>query len=319
MAKLPGTAITDGTITATQLAAANVDGAANVASMRTLGTGEQQAAAGNHSHANHAHASTAITADSSGLTNITGSTVAAQMTSIDGQLGGSWVTGLNLDLTAEASQTLNSNTTYTIGGKTWTRENAVAADMRTILSTGLRITPVSGAGDYWQNTRTSGILRVPLSSLITNWHQSMPIRLWVHISAFNCSTATHQLRAFFESGQTMNASNRVFSVYGGQSPAQLALVNQNAAADVSDSGYSAAGNVIVIECPAGIAAGVARSFNGSWSAGWPTSLTYNATSDQKPYTGTVTKDGPNFGLVCQHTSGTALVVDIAHVRIDYKA
>ena len=38
-------------ITATEIAAANKDGAAGVASMRTLGTGASQAAAGNHTHA----------------------------------------------------------------------------------------------------------------------------------------------------------------------------------------------------------------------------------------------------------------------------
>lgn len=39
-----------GTITATEIATANKDGAAGTASMRTLGTGAQQAAAGNHNH-----------------------------------------------------------------------------------------------------------------------------------------------------------------------------------------------------------------------------------------------------------------------------
>ena len=41
----------DADITAADIAAANIDGSAATASMRTLGTGSQQAAAGNHTHA----------------------------------------------------------------------------------------------------------------------------------------------------------------------------------------------------------------------------------------------------------------------------
>ena len=43
--------IKDATITDTDVAAANKDGSAGTASMRTLGTGASQAAAGNHTHA----------------------------------------------------------------------------------------------------------------------------------------------------------------------------------------------------------------------------------------------------------------------------
>jgi hypothetical protein len=42
--------IADGTITDTDIAAANKDGTAATPSLRTLGTGAQQAAAGNHGH-----------------------------------------------------------------------------------------------------------------------------------------------------------------------------------------------------------------------------------------------------------------------------
>lgn len=45
-----GLKVADGGITDTQVAAANKDGSAGVASMRTLGTGAAQAAAGNHNH-----------------------------------------------------------------------------------------------------------------------------------------------------------------------------------------------------------------------------------------------------------------------------
>lgn len=46
-----------GTITDTEVAAANKDGTAGTASMRTLGTGAQQAAAGNHTHSGFPSAS----------------------------------------------------------------------------------------------------------------------------------------------------------------------------------------------------------------------------------------------------------------------
>ena len=47
---LTGAQVRDLTITDAEVAAANKDGVAGTASMRTLGTGAQQAAAGNHTH-----------------------------------------------------------------------------------------------------------------------------------------------------------------------------------------------------------------------------------------------------------------------------
>src|SRR5262245_5359207 len=49
--KVTSTHILDGTVTDTDVATANKDGVASPASMHTLGTGAQQAAAGNHTHA----------------------------------------------------------------------------------------------------------------------------------------------------------------------------------------------------------------------------------------------------------------------------
>lgn len=46
----PDPGLAAGAVTDANVAAANKDGAANVASLRTLGTGAQQAAAGNHKH-----------------------------------------------------------------------------------------------------------------------------------------------------------------------------------------------------------------------------------------------------------------------------
>lgn len=48
--QIPVGGLTDGSITDAKIAAANKDGVAGTASMRTLGTGSTQAAAGNHTH-----------------------------------------------------------------------------------------------------------------------------------------------------------------------------------------------------------------------------------------------------------------------------
>lgn len=76
-----------GTITDTHVAAANKDGVAGTASMRTLGTGAAQAAAGNHAHAGvYEPADATLTAIAAlatdGLAEITGSGATAAVRAI---------------------------------------------------------------------------------------------------------------------------------------------------------------------------------------------------------------------------------------------
>jgi hypothetical protein len=68
--KVTATHILDATITDVEIAAANKDGLANVASMRTLGTGAQQAVAGNDSRLSDARAPLAHTHVISDVTNL---------------------------------------------------------------------------------------------------------------------------------------------------------------------------------------------------------------------------------------------------------
>lgn len=76
-----GSQVLDATITDADVAAANKDGASGTASMRTLGTGAAQAAAGNHTHAH------------STLTGLTSGDDHTQYTKFAGRSGGQYIVG----------------------------------------------------------------------------------------------------------------------------------------------------------------------------------------------------------------------------------
>lgn len=114
--------IASGTITDTQVAAANKDGASGTASMRTLGSGSAQAAAGNHTHAplnfdykDSVRAATTANITLSGAQTIDGVSVIAgdrvlvknQSTGADNGIyvaaAGAWARASDMDTDAEAT------------------------------------------------------------------------------------------------------------------------------------------------------------------------------------------------------------------------
>jgi hypothetical protein len=105
-------------------------------------------------------------------------------TGATGPSGSSWTTALDLDFTAESSQTLSSDTTYTIGGKTWTKRNSTNDNVAMAVThgTGLVIQPKS-TSDWNGATYTLPLIDMTLSQL------SIPfgarVRIWVYISSQN--------------------------------------------------------------------------------------------------------------------------------------
>lgn len=102
-----------------------------------------------------------------------------------------WATALDLDFTAQPSQTLNLDTNYTIGtspytgtGLVWTKFNSTGDSTAMALTngTGLVITP-SAATNISGSTLTAPLLRIPLISIIPDWTVFMPFRIWIWESA----------------------------------------------------------------------------------------------------------------------------------------
>ena len=92
----------------------------------------------------------------------------------------------NIDFSAQSSQTLSSNTTYTIAGLTWTKVNSSGdgTAMAVTNGSGLVIIPAS-ASDWNGSTFTAPALTIPLQSLYADLACGMGVRISIYISSYN--------------------------------------------------------------------------------------------------------------------------------------
>lgn len=95
-------------------------------------------------------------------------------------IGVGWITALDLDLSAQASQSLSANGTYTIGGVAgWKRENAAADRVGMALTNGAGLVIKPNGGAYDGVLRTAPLLWLPLSSLFSSVDYSTQFRIWI--------------------------------------------------------------------------------------------------------------------------------------------
>lgn len=100
---------------------------------------------------------------------------------------GSWQTALDLDFTAQTTQTLAPNGNYTIGGLSFKKENSANEVSSMVLTngTGIVITPTSST-DLVNGTRSLPLLFLALSQVsIPGLDWSTGIRAWIYVSASN--------------------------------------------------------------------------------------------------------------------------------------
>lgn len=158
--------------------------AAAAAAQTTANTGVTNAAtAQTTANTGVTNAATAQTTANTGVTN-----AAAAQTAANAALAAaaaSWVTLTDTDLSAQANQTLNANTTYTINGLVWTKKNSAgdATAMAIVNGTGLRITPVA-ATDWFGATQTAPVIYLPLTN-IPNVSWTTRLRVTMAVAASN--------------------------------------------------------------------------------------------------------------------------------------
>ena len=99
-----------------------------------------------------------------------------------------WVTALDLDFTTQSTQTMSSNTTYTIGGLTWTKENSAndLTAMKITNGTGLQVNP-NQSTSYYSGSRTAPLIRLPISSVSASIDWGCRVRIYVSIGAISGS------------------------------------------------------------------------------------------------------------------------------------
>lgn len=94
----------------------------------------------------------------------------------------SWTTAVDIDFTAQPTQTLSPNGNYIIGGFTFMKVNSANEDANTVLTNGvgIQITPKLGT-DYWTVTRSGPLLYIPLTTLIPTVCYNSRIRAMIYV------------------------------------------------------------------------------------------------------------------------------------------
>lgn len=236
-----------------------------------------------------------------------------------------WTTVYNLDLAAEGTsnpQTLSSDTTYTIAGKTWTKFNS--SNDGTALgigSTGVVITPTTSA-DYWTGpTRISPGIHCTFSQLVPNWTVDMPTRAWAYVSSYNGGTNyDNAILAIDNQANTCMCALKRGNGTAGVGVQSFVLTSGGAVYGPASNGLTigASNNVMVMEMPSGAKGGIINTYIGAYSSGWPTTLTPMATINAALFNSSYAS---SVGVVlsASRAGGTAgLVVKFANLRIDAK-
>ena len=188
---------------------------------------------------------------------------------------GGWRTVFDCDFTTEASQTLGSDTTYTVCGVVMTK--VYSANERSAMAithgTGLVVSPT--ASHYLGATATLPALTIPLSTLVPGFTLETPLRMSLYQVSDNRSSAedgsmigvkvsTANMYYFSGLGETGGSSSGIFArqYYGSTSY----ITTGTTTAPCSTA------TVAVLSIP-GVTQGALTASCGTYSAGWPTSYT----------------------------------------------
>lgn len=121
---------------------------------------------------------------------------AGELSATNGSAG--WTTALDLDFSTLSNQTISTDGTHTVGGKTWTKQNSAneVAAMAVVNGQGLVIQPVQST-DFHNGTRTAPLLYLPLAELgISNLSWTTKLRLSVQFAGTDPLAANYGHRMF---------------------------------------------------------------------------------------------------------------------------
>lgn len=245
-----------------------------------------------------------------------------------------WVT-IDIDFSAQPSQTLGSDTTYTIAGLTWTKVNSSgdATAMAIVSGSGLVITPVSSTDWYGPVTFTEPIIEIPLATIIPNFDLMMPMRATMYVSSSNEAANYDHATLALHYGH-LSASYASRRVYGAPSAAAVNNfldIALNGARFYQGNTVNSSNRVYQISLPMGAIGFVAAALTANYATNaMPTQPSfvpcgqYSATNPlggstivTAPYTGNSSEWKVAVGAG-RAGSGTSYVATIKSLRVEYR-
>jgi hypothetical protein len=236
-----------------------------------------------------------------------------------------WVTARTIDFTAQATQTLSTDTTYTIDTLTWTKGNSTNDNSAMVLTngTGVVITPKS-TSDYNGGTKSAPYLSTPLSGIISGLELSWGVRVSFYWSSQN---ATANYDSSISAIDTTAVSGSAYGFKRGFTVSGQGISHWLNDASSNASGFkdttmtmAASNNVAVLEIPT-LGLGICRAYYGQYSSGFPAisactplkGIIVTQTVGWTPSTANVTIGAQRAG------SGTAYVATCAAIKVEYMA
>jgi hypothetical protein len=192
-------------------------------------------------------------------------------------VGPSWQTLLDVDFTNEANQTLDSDTTYSIGGWTWTKKNSANDVTAMSLQNGVGVVccPVAGLDHIY--TGEAPKILISLSSIFDDSEDLVadtPIRAMMRGYCKTCATGASHVGVALEydaAGYACAVGTRYYNSATTPYSGQAFLKHE---ASTVETVIDATQRLPTYECPAiwmphGIAGMSLRYGRGLWNSGWP--------------------------------------------------
>lgn len=254
-----------------------------------------------------------------------------------GQIDTGWTTALDVDFTAQPTQTIGTDGTVIIAGNAWTKYNSANEVNPTVITngTGLVIQPTFNTLYVDNTTRTAPIIALPLQQIIPNFDNNIAVRVWIYISNVTGLTSSFPPQQGFCGIENIGGSGAgnqsMFTIAKGQSVSghcweTYGFLNggqSNASTDTTNFSQ----NVGQIIFPLGVYNPNTQFALGTYSSGFPSTATLipeafgnSAGTSQWPQSG---MGGLSFPQLCigafnHYTLASNPVFTFARVKVEYR-
>jgi len=185
----------------------------------------------------------------------------------------SWQPIIDIDFSQQPSQTLGSDTTYSIGGYTWTKylstNDQVA--MAIVSGSGLVMQPKVGGAitDVYAGQYSAPTLYIPLTSLLSTIDLYTPVRVLMYVSAWNGVSQYDAVRCGVIDTVTKTDFNTAAAICNRPARNSWFMFNYSSSG-LADMGIASNDDVFCLALTLGVEGGTFRAASCAYStSGWP--------------------------------------------------